>query len=63
MIRHAVLAGEEVKVPLIYGPGKLKEEASSNHLHLWNSPISSELTQLLQKFLFYVLKMMGKGYV
>lgn len=47
MIRHAVLAEEEVKVPLICGPGKLKEKASSKHLHMLNSPISSELTELL----------------
>lgn len=51
--QHAVMTGEEVKVPLIYGPGKSKYRESSKCLDMLNSSISSELTYCYESPFFY----------
>jgi len=62
MIRRAVLVGDEVKVPLIYGLRKSEGRESPKHLHILNSPISSELKHCYRS-LFSELKKGEKKYM
>lgn len=56
MIRHAVLVGEVVEVPLTYGLGKSEGEENSKCLHILHSPISSELKYCYKSPFFYLKK-------